>query len=535
MSKANFQIPPERQRVAEAYNRLGGNVRAVSQELGICTSTVYYHIRKLGGNKKPIVGGSLQGIVHKPSKLPPEGRIKRYLLTSAQNNSHIHKEAWENLLALAEHYKAKLLIGTYSYNMNAYGELSVKRGTFKAGDKELWFDDRLKKYFSDERMELANGLVWCGEMNIIPTAEDPLSGLETYSGRKSAIFPHAKMAMRSIATMKGEGTKLNYTTGTITLRNYIQKKAGLKAEHHHTYGALLVEVNSDGNWWVRQLEAAEEDGRIQDLDVVADQGRVTTGNPVEAITWGDLHSTSIDETVLHLSMDMLDALKPRYQFLHDIINGTSVNHHEEKNPHEKFKNFLRGYGVVENELQRTAEILGMFERSYTKTVVVDSNHDNWLTRWLREHDYRRSPQNAVFFLEAQLAVYKAIESQNKLFNLTEWAMQQFSFECTKAIQYLRTDESFRICDGKIECGMHGHLGPNGARGNALNLAKVGRRANIGHTHSAGIHNGLYVAGTSSLLDVDYNVGPSSWTHSHIVTYPNGKRSIITMYAERWKA
>jgi hypothetical protein len=79
-------------------------------------------------------------------------------------------------------------------------------------------------------------------MNILPTANDPLEGLETYSQRKSAIFPHAKMAMRSVATMKHEGTKLNFTTGTVTQMNYIQKKAGLVGEHHHVYGAVLVEV-----------------------------------------------------------------------------------------------------------------------------------------------------------------------------------------------------------------------------------------------------------------------------------------------------
>jgi hypothetical protein len=83
-------------------------------------------------------------------------------------------------------------------------------------------------------------------MNILPTAVNPLAGLETYTHRKSAIFPHAKVALRSIATMQGEGTKFNYTTGTVTLKNYIQKKEGIKAEHHHRYAALVVEVNHDG-------------------------------------------------------------------------------------------------------------------------------------------------------------------------------------------------------------------------------------------------------------------------------------------------
>jgi hypothetical protein len=100
---------------------------------------------------------------------------------------------------------------------------------------------------------------------------------------------------------------------------------------------------------------------------------------------------------------------------------------------------------------------------------------------------------------------------------------------------LSLDESFLICDKKIECGLHGDLGSNGSRGSANSLSKIGRRSNVGHSHSAGIWDGLYVAGTSTEFRMGYNHGPSSWTHSHIITYPNGKRAIITMFEGAWRA
>jgi hypothetical protein len=34
---------------------------------------------------------------------------------------------------------------------------------------------------------------------------------------------------------------------------------------------------------------------------------------------------------------------------------------------------------------------------------------------------------------------------------------------------------------------------------------------------------------------DYTKGPSNWTHSHIVTYTNGKRTIVTIYNGKWRA
>lgn len=524
--------------IVKARDQFGDGLSDIARAVGMSRGGVYKRLKKMNMLKE-MVGGTVEGVGESPAELPAPGKVKRYIITSAQNNTHVNDKVWKNLLMLADHYEAEIIVGTFSYNQNAFGQMSVKRGTAKHDDK-LWYDPKFADYMCDSRRELGNGLVYCGEMNILPTAVDPLSGLESYSQRRSAIFPHAKMAMRSVAIMKNEGVKLNYTTGTITLMNYIQKKAGLKGEFHHVYGALLVEVNSFGNWWVRQLEA-QKNGRIQDLKVVVHNGKVTTDNRVEAITWGDIHAACIDEIVPQLAGQMLDELKPKYQFMHDIVEGVSINHHASMNPHDKFKAFLRGYDSVELEMLKTANVLWAYHRDGTKMVVVDSNHDNWLGRWLREHDYRRDPRNAMMFLEGQLETYKALANKDKTFNITEWALK-YSVK-TKAnfakaiakVKFLLTDDSFKTCGNGIENGMHGHLGPNGARGTPGNLKDIGRRANTGHTHSAGIFDGLYVAGCSNNLDMGYNKGPSSWSHSHIITYPSGKRCIVTMYASQWRA
>jgi hypothetical protein len=64
---------------------------------------------------------------------------------------------------------------------------------------------------------------------------------------------------------------------------------------------------------------------------------------------------------------------------------------------------------------------------------------------------------------------------------------------------------------------------------------MGRRANGGHSHSCGIDGGAYQAGTKSLLRLDYNRGPSSWSHTDIVTYENSKRSLVTFYEGKYHA
>jgi hypothetical protein len=181
----------------------------------------------------------------------------------------------------------------------------------------------------------------------------------------------------------------------------------------------------------------------------------------------------------------------------------------------------------------TAQFLREATREGCLSVVVDSNHDNALERWLRDADFKRDAINAIFYLEAQLALYKAMGDQNDSFHLIEWALTREP-ECPPGVRFLREDESFKICNGEIECGMHGHLGSDGSRGRPENLAKMGHKANTGHTHSAKILEGMYVAGVSSKLRPRYVKGPSSWSHSHIVTYENAKRAIITSWGDGWR-
>lgn len=532
-----------REVVAEVYERTGGNVSATARELGVARSTIQHHLRHLD-RSKPLAGGQVDESTVEVRDLPGPGEVRRYILTCAQNNTRVHGPVLENLEALADYYDAEIMVGRFTYNQNAYGKLSVKPGTMKATNSELWYDEAVKDYVVDKAVELAPGLVWCGNMNTLPTAQRPLAGFENYTGRKSGIFPHVKFAMESIPSGKHEPTKFNYTTGTVTQRNYIQKRAGLKAEFHHCYGALLVEVTEDG-WWVRQLNA---DARSRIFDIGGENGVILAENGeiydvadegVEAISWGDVHLREVDPDVRRMAWGpggMLDTLKPKHQFMHDLLDPPR-NHWDMRDPHIMFEQYVEGQ---ERMAAMCTEVVSFLNeesaRPWCQTIVVDSNHDNMIERWLREADYRRDPPNALFFLRCQLAKYESIFKKDRNFHLVEHALR--SLGCDEGVRFLREDESFVICrdsKGGIECGHHGHLGPNGARGSAQNYAKMGRRVNRCHDHSAGIHDGVFTGGTSSKMDLGFNKGPSSWSNSHIVTYTNGKRCIVTMWNGHWRA
>lgn len=489
-------------------------------------------------NRLPATGRVKARKTHK-AEMPKRG-IKRYLFTSAQNETGLFLKFWDNLMVLKDHYKAELHVARFTYmksGMGASGDKSrlTGRGGNGAG-KELVWDSRLVPYFSDDRIQIAPGLVWCGEVNILPTADDPLSGFEAYTGRASGIFPHPQIAMRPVASGRTEGTKFNYTTGAVTLLNYVQRKAGLKAEFHHAFGALLVEVDSEGSWWCRQLNA-DDSGTFYDLDLRVKDGEITTGHRIKGITWGDIHHEERDERVYacHWGKNgkggMIDDLQPEYQFLHDVNSFKARSHHRIKDPHERFKNWVNGTESIEVELVGIGEWMKTIERETCKTVVVDSNHHNHIGRWLKE-DHRFDAPNVEFWYGMNKKISDLITAGQPYSYLQE-SLRYFGYPCD-GVRFLMQDESFILCPdagGGIECGDHGDLGPNGSRGNPKVFTRMGRKRNIGHFHGPGIYKGVYVSGTSGTLTPDWTAGPSTWSNSDVITYPNGKRAILTLWAK----
>lgn len=504
-------------------------------ELAQHYNTSVYAITKLINDNKPQLDGNIS---YRAAKvLENQKGTRRYIFTCAQNNTQVNKKVWDGLQALAKHYDAEIFVASFNYNRAAYGANAVKRNTNEDVASGLWYDPEITKYLdkSDQRIQVAQALMWCGEVNLSPTLKKPLTGFEDYTQTHSSIFPHPRLSMKSIATISS-GAKLCYTTGTITQRNYIQKGAGLKAEFHHGYGGLLVEVNESGSFFVRQL-VATDDGCIQDLNVLVKNGKVESRTArVAALNWGDIHVAYLQEEQKKLCWGkngILDTLKPEYQFFHDTLDFRARNHHDIKNPHSGYQKFINGMDDVQKEIRDAAQFLDYAQRESCVSMVVESNHDNAHLRWLQNlaYDYRNDPLNALYFLECQHRVYSAIFNREPNFNLMEWAVRRHY--PLDRVRFLGVDESFVY--KLIEFGIHGHSGPNGSRGSPAAFSRLGFPCNIGHFHSAEILDGVYVAGVSASLNMDYNHGPSSWGHSHIVTYPNGNRAMLTTWRGEWRA
>ncbi len=476
----------------------------------------------------PIIGGTLEA----PDERRERAQGHTFVFTCAQSNTLLNEDFFLALEAYCEARDAQLHISRYTYNKASYGGNSVKPGSKKASDEDdIWYDPRIEPYLSDDPLEITPDLIWCGELNILPTRINPLSSFKGYTRQASGIIPHAKMAMESIPTMKSDPAKFLYTTGTVTQRNYIQKATGQVADFHHVFGALVVEVDERGVWWARQLNA-DKDGGFYDLQSYWTKDGVSPPlYRAQAITHGDIHWDKVDhavlETVFAPEWGVVDQLLPKEQFFHDTIDFMARNHHNIKDPHFLHEMYLSGTDSVQREFAEVAEFLSETAwRDWSHHFIVVSNHDQAIELWLKNTTAMSDPVNVRFWHEMNAQCCISREEGRKARPFTDALSAHLPRMFLKRATFIHEDDSYRIL-GQIEAGLHGHLGPNGARGNPKNLRTVGK-ANTAHTHSAGIIEGVYTAGVYGKLDMGYNKGLSSWSHSLIVTYPNAKRTILTI-------
>lgn len=478
--------------------------------------------------------------------LPRRGQKAVYFFTAAQNNTPLHAACWDNLHALAREDGAKIIVSRFTYAVDSAASIGQKVGTKtpktakeRRDATEVW-DRRLEPFIEDRSIEIAPGLVWCGELQILPTAVNPLRGLESYTGRDSSIIPHPKFALSCVASPKGRGTKFLYTTGAVTERHYIQKSAGQKASFHHGFGALLVEVTHTGEWFARQLNADGE-GVIYDFDRRAAKGRVTVDHRPVALVWGDIHARQLQPAMLALGWGpggILDTLRPHHQVLHDVLDFRSQNHHERKDPWRVFEKHVAGQTNVADEIAEVAAFLEAADRSWCDTLIVKSNHDEALERWLKEADYREDPGNAEAYLRLASEAYAAMARQDDTFYPLAWAVAQAASRRHRGVRWLARDEEYVVCPDAhagIELGMHGDIGLNGSRGTLIQFARTGRKCIVAHSHTAGIMEGAYQVGVMGNLEMGYNTGQSSWSHTNAIVYPNGKRALFTIWKGKWRA
>lgn len=454
----------------------------------------------------------------------------RYVVTYAQNATPIHRPFWESLQVYCEENDAKLVVLPGRYK-NPTSQWS------KAASDDDWWAPEVVEFLLPRQQVLRRQVILHGDISIQPTAVRPLTGFEAYAGRASGIFGHTKLELSVIPGAERENPKIFATTGACTVPNYTDSKAGKKGQLHHVHGAAIIEFDDEGGWHLRHVNA-QRNGAFYDLDKFYSGDGVQHGGGVKALITGDLHHDQLEPAVDEATFGeggMVDLLEPETLVYHDALDFRRRNSHRRDDPMFAYRQ-ASGFAPssVEDEVHALFEFLE--DRApESEPVVVRANHDEQLDRWLRQVESRLDPANFAFWCRVWLDVMAALDTGEVDPNPLELAYRRW---CTERggegrVRFLKRDESLEI--GGIYIHLHGDQGANGARGSVLGFAKLGVKTVTGHGHAAMIRDGAYRVGVSGKLDMEYNRGPSSWTHTHCIVHRNGKRQLLTILSSgRWK-
>ncbi|AXQ68708.1 DNA transfer protein [Caulobacter phage CcrPW] len=578
-------------KLAELVNKIGGQ-RAFSRKYGVPRSTLQLRLAKAaegGFSHRPAPSTTVRSI-----KAP----VARFILTSAQESTELHYEFLAALEAYRDSLLAlgpcELIVAGFTYSKKLFGNTDPKKVPYwhpwinqyrvqeriRLGDG-IDFCGEMNTRPTAKTPLTGFETYTRHRWGIIPHAKVQLRSIPTMKHSPAKIimttgaitkpnyipmragieasFHHALGAV--LVEIAADGTffcrhLLGETDGSFYDLDTRVEMTKVPLTEDEYFARLDEKQSAKDRFWEDGERMSFPDDYLQFKNVA----EVTHDHRIEAINWGDLHVAQIDPVVssacfgieptkqkgangTRVWLDLresrltdtplIDVLRPKYQFFHDVADFQSRNHHNIRDPHHMYALFVAGVDSVESEMREVAYFIDSTKRDFCETVIVESNHDLALKRWLKDADFKSDPLNAEFYLECSLASYRAIRTKQPNFSIFEHVLtQQFDEYKCAGVKFLREDESFMVLG--IEKGMHGHLGANGARGSPHAFTKMGPKASTGHTHSCEIRDGIYTAGTSSNLDMGYNKGLSSWSQSHIVTYANGKRAIITMNNGKWR-
>lgn len=436
------------------------------------------------------------------------------------------------MLKYCEARKARLIIIPIRYrNPNA----------FHPGRYEDVWDPELEKYYVQNTIQLSSHVQILGDLKIVATARNPLSGLEALTMGKTTIVGHNQLEMRSCSRLKADHPVILISTGTVSEENYSDTKDGFKARGTHNNSAIVVEIDRANDLFHFRHVEADKHGSFYDIDGYwTRHGKSNHPVIVEALITGDEHAimTDVDnmKAVYTGPGSIAKTLIPKRVYRHDILDSYAISHHHKD---KFFLNVMKrdgGWDNLEDELRMTKEYIehtSTFLGEGAVNYIVGANHNDHLLKWLECPRASLSVTNARIYTQLRSLMLQDSEPKQIPFNVPDPFKLWFNSTPTKSsVEFISRNESHKVRG--IELAMHGDVGPNGSRGSLVSLSKTGTPCVIGHSHSPGIEKQCYQVGTSTPMRLEYNHGLTSWMNTHCVIYPNGKRQLLNVIKGKWR-
>lgn len=469
-----------------------------------------------------------------------------YIITSHQNDTDFNHAFFNSLLTLKTDLNAKLIIlPTFYQTRLAYGGGSTpsKGGIRELINKPRWSSE-LDAYYRSQPIQLNANLELCAGLNVAATAANPLSGFEGLTGQRSAIIAHPQIRWKYIATPPTEMAKVLMTTGSISKRNYTPTKAGAKGSFHHTNSALVVYVDGD-EFWPFTVNA-DNAGGFYHLEYYYRGVEKNKSIKGYGLVLGDLHAEYMDPDVMSATWtsknSLVKTLPIKTQVWHDVMDmNIEQSHHNKKDLiyRHTLKKFSKAslHSALTDTSRVVTELLD--SSPHTKEfAIVSSNHHDHIYRYLNETALKDIPtaEDQSLYVELLKTIFTKsilgpggdLRRANPFKEALRMYIEGHNFN---KLKFLGRNDEYKLFG--IDCSQHGDKGPNGSRGSAESMARSSYKNTIGHSHTPGIVYGTYQGGHCSIDIRNFNSGYSSWMHAHVLHYPNGKRTLVSIIKGRW--
>lgn len=445
----------------------------------------------------------------------------KFIITTAVTGCKVNLPFLNSLRRLAKDKKAKLLILLCSD---------------PARPKDSCSNDVIDKELLEETIILEdsqiNSNLFVSSIKLSAKQQEPLRGLGNISKKYgSFIFASPKIGLEyhSVGNDKTILPHFTSSTGAITLPDYdsnmymAQRRAYI-AEHSHNFGAAYVEVQNSKIFHFTQIECKNKDGSL----FLRDQMYTPTTKKkakAKAFIMGDLHSGFTCSKSRQNWIEVIEATKPEMIAIHDGFNGYSVNQHIKDDYIAQAIRAMHNLDDLQAELIHFAKEIEFWASKCDQLIMVPSNHNDWLSRYLRKGLYIKDPKNHL--IGAKLAV-AMLEKKDPL----RYAVEEIAGIKADNIYWPNRNEDIIIGGVQINC--HGDITVGGGKGSLAGMRSSYIASFSGHTHTAAISGDAWQVGTSGVLQEEYNNGASKWTNTSGLLYVDGSRALVNSIFGNWK-
>jgi hypothetical protein len=284
-------------------------------------------------------------------------------------------------------------------------------------------------------------------------------------------------------------------------------------------GACILEKDDESENIFSRFIQSNDDSFVDINTRYYPDGRTESYLP-KALIEADRHIGETDPEADAAWIRLYKLTTPEFVVMHDIFSGRSISPFDRENLIDRAKHWM----LLENEIKEVVKELNRLLEVYDRIVIVKSNHDERLDKYIQRGEFFTDSGNLAFCLDLAQQMIKGVDP-------LPYAVNACGLKYPERVRWLKRDEDFKIKD--IQCGVHGDIGLGGSRGNMLSTELGYGSAVVAHSHSAGKKRNIWRVGTSTYKRLGYNRGASSWTHTCALVFDDGSVQLITVINKKF--